>query len=407
MGDLIQSKFYDLFDRVAKKPGGYGVMGVVSRALQNVRDKLDGDFIAQRILPEFYPAAPLPVATMLPSVCFKLSDYFMIDPDPNGNFALYFDPTATRPRSVETGLSDQGVVPEMLGVWNTDVSETGWGDFDHVSWISLPERIADYYDQYRLTGAVISLEYTGTIQEHSGYIVAGYFPLFKTSYCNLNTLRKAEFVQEVHPMEGIRCVWFPKDPHDDELKYPGNLGVPGDLQKALTLMYMGLKNSTGGFGTAIDKGSLDATGLTVNAVTAPLAEIRKPFNEFQPEVIMIYGTGLPTTTGNKFRGKIVRNFEGIPRPEAVDYVGAHNHRISPETLDTLAALGERMPELMTMPLEVTATTKAILDGKYSYMNDLLGNMRDYGNTLTANGASFRRGTGTASDFVNFLSKSLV
>lgn len=391
----LQSRFYDLFSQVAKKPGGYGTLGIVTRAVQTLSERYDTGYMAQLWFPDFYPASPLPGNYMIPTVCFKLTDYFSVDPDPNGNFALYFNPEATRPVSRTTRLTEYDIVPKMLGIWNTDVQENGWAD-SQVHYLKFTERIGDYYDQYRLTGASIALEYTGTIQEHSGYLVCGLFPTFVPQYCNLNSLRKSQYVQEVHPMEGIRAIWFPKDVSDDTFKYPGNRSSPALLRQAI----LGYATADDAFTDPERVANLEYHGIT----GADQDDGRYDIN--QPQVIIIYGTGLPTTTGNKFRGKIVRNFEGIPKPEAVDYVGAHNHKTNPETLDAVAFIAERLPELAMLPLEVTGQVRTLLDDKYSFLRDAVDSMKQYGTTLTTSGGQYVRGQSTGSQFVNFLNRAL-
>lgn len=389
----IQGRFYELFQQVSKKPGGYGTLGVVTRALQSLSERYDSKYMQQLWFPDYYPAAPLPGNYMIPTVCFKLTDYFSVDPDPNGNFALIYNPEATRIVNPDTHLTDQSTTPFVLGIWNDNVEEAGWSNVEP-NWVSTPERIGDYYDQYRLVGASISLEYTGTIQEHSGYIVAGFMPVYKKAYCNLNSLRKSQYVQEVHPMEGIRCIWFPKDFTDDTFKYPGNLASPGNIDTAIRVL------ATEATLSAAAQDTLIQAGLFGHI------DAMNPFMTNQSQIIMMFGTGLPTTTGNKFRGKIVRNFEGIPKPEAVDYVGAHNHKTSPETLDAVAFIAERMPELSMLPLEVTSSVKALLDDKYSFLKDAIESMKQYGSTLVTNGGQYTRGQGSAGQFVKFLSKAL-
>lgn len=409
MADPIQQRFYELFSQVSKRPGGYSTLGIVTRALDALAARYDTDYMKQIFFPDFYPAAPMPGNSMIPTVCFKLTDYFSIDPSADGSFALLFCPEATRSIDPATILTNPWEIPPVLGIWNDDVPESGW-DSKPPNYNRFPEQIGDYYDQYRLTGASIALEYTGTIQEHSGYLVSGFFPVFKTNYCNLNSLRKAQYVQEVHPMEGMRCIWFPKDLTDDQFFYPGGRTSPGDADLALRLL-----GEAGKVGTSL------AYADSNRADQVPVAEVKKSglfggehvdtffkrtFSQNQYQVCMIYGTGLPTTTGNKFRGKIVRNFEGIPKPSAVDYVGASNHKSNPATLDAVAFVAEKIPEILTLPLSVTSEVKNLFDDKYNYLKELVGSVKEYGGTLTANGGAFTRGQSNASDFVQFLTRAL-
>lgn len=408
MGEQIQQRFYDLFSQVARRPGGYSTLGIVTRAMEALSNRYDTDYMKQLFFPDFYPASPMPGNSMIPTVCFKLTDYFSVDPDPTGSFALRFSPEETRIVHRDTGLTLATDVPRVLGIWNTQVPEVGWQN-EHIDYYTFPEQIGDFYDQYRLVGASISLEYTGTIQEHSGYLVGGFFPVYKQEYMNLNSLRKAQYVQEVHPMEGMRCIWFPKDLTDDAFVYPGNRQTPGDVDQALRLLAFagkrgGLtdpsKDAYAGTERDIDEKLMADAGFFDPDIIATM------FRPNQSQVVVIYGTGLPTTTGNKFRGKIVRNFEGIPKPSAVDYVGAHNKKTNPATLDAVAYVAEKIPEMLTLPLSVTSEVRNIFDDKYNYIKELVGSMKDYGGTLSANGATFQRGQGSANEFVSFLGRAL-
>lgn len=400
------------------KKGGSSAIGVIAENVLNQTRSDPGAFIRQLYFPEFNPPAAMPTGYQGITVPVQLEDTFSIDPTPDGNFALYFDPEAISPRP--------GVNSACLGVWGEGgyVTEDMWVSAASAKagqtskgasmcdFIKTSDRICEIHEKYRLTGAVVLVEYMGPIDEHSGYIACALVSNARKAFpYTLKKIQEGEYVQEVHPIEGVRGLWLPKRFSDDDFKFPGGMpAYPSMAQAISAIAAAGYDVSTGKF-----VGSVKTLSNT-HTLESGLQEAAAMFDhgpeamelfwhDPQKSCILMFGTGLPTTRGSKFKGRIIRNFECVPKQEYVNYTGGGFPPNNIKAAEMFAALVAQMPEFGTMPLHMAGNFQNVFERKLDRITQGIQSMRAIGNTIvSATGATYRRGLTTYDGLLQFIDR---
>lgn len=169
-------------------------------------------------------------------------------------------------------------------------TESSWGPSTMVR----ADQINEWYDSVRLVAATIKLTYMGSNDEMSGVLVGSIDYGYNTTTPNVDRVEEANYVQRSKTVEGLRLIWFHKDTKDTEF-------VP----------------------------------TTSNAGD-------------QSQAILIYGTALPMSPGNKLRCDVERHFEGIPNHNIRDYVEVKKAAYNENTLKALDLVHERLPQLLNV-----------------------------------------------------------
>jgi hypothetical protein len=401
----LGSEFYSQFSQLAKGKGGLILLRSMFETLKQLLVEYEHDFIAQLLFPEFYPPARYPIHFPIPTCVFETVEYGFIQPNNNGNFSMMVYPKRIGAypdwssevfveKSVDSGVTVMKYTPGRLvspaiELYNSEK----WTPQDWKFWTGVipPDDINVLYQQLRLCGCVIKLQYMSRLDEVSGFLTSCLD--YKHTGFTGNDIIQIDYgiyKRITHPLEGVRAVWFPKDNTDEEFEdvsawahefKPNEGSSISSLEGIFTRKD---KNNSNydmrlrcNVGDSVEGFTYYHDGPTAAPITAPEVSgarltsgtdssgpiTAKNKTKMDQDAIMIYGMGLQKQVGVQFRVELIRHWEGIPWQRFRQYLYGEKPFTSQKGYDAMKTMGNAFPFFANLTNMEATGAKDVLEGR--------------------------------------------
>ena len=328
--DKPSSEYVEVLESLVssiKEGGGSAANEIMqlSSALGRHMAQVDPSFISCIIFPEMSSVVRLPLKFPVASAVFSQSTVFHIDPNIDGEFGLKIYPKGVGDSgTTKLPFGSGGLEVEMgfIYLFNQEYTQLSWGQPTRVS--NGVDNISEYFESVRLVGFSISCKYFGGFNEMAGFMSACIDYSNRDGSESTEMVDDGTYMQSAQVNKGIRVVWMPRD--------------EGDLETFIDLSkdeYIYGDRSTS---------------------------------------ILIYGTGLPTSTGNKIRCEVTRHFEGLPKHGFKDYTDVKRASPNAQAVNTVIQIHDKMPFLMFISPSDVSYAYRFLTNRLGQLPSILGGL---------------------------------
>ena len=385
----MAAEFYTQFKELVKGRGGLVLLRSMFDTLKQLLGEYEHDFIAQLLFPEHYPPARYPIHFPIPTCVFETVEYGFLRPNNAGNFSVviypkrlgcwpsWLDSQVPVVSTLQPSSHVSGICSPAVEVYNEDSwSMTNWGRWRGAF---APDDIGVLYQSIRMTAACFRMQYMARLDEVSGYLSSSLD--YKHNAGVGNTVVEVDYglyKRVTHPLEGVRCIWFPKDVLDEEfedmpswmasnLNLDNGWNVPGG-NPITDYRYFIANTDPASFGqesTPDKMATKHNSGTSVHNIGMANGFTMDRISRMDTDCMLVYGTGLPhdTTGGNQFRIELIRHWEGIPLQKFRQYLYGERPFTSQPGYDAMKNIGNMFPFFGTLTNVEAAGMRDVVGGR--------------------------------------------